>query len=300
MSANVRKPRTLRTPWPPTEDLLKVQSVTQADNWQSLKTQFKRCDAWDIIYYNFATYNPEEVNWYLREWIGCHDLSHDGENFRFGLLPNGQPMKIYIPVDDWLPPGPEQAKTKKMAIQILREVTAATLAFKAGPLELKRYDLLSVASAIEHERIRVVHRPCLGHFSQYDGWPKHNRLLLSFGGAPDLGMRALMVHEAVHAAMDIRAVPQTMQQAEALSYIAQALYSRRNGYDLGNAIPVPSFQVDPVNYVPWRELYKFAGSIAADIDNGNPVDNLDLIGLGISITMAPSYWHEPAPPNDGI
>jgi hypothetical protein len=109
MTPNVKKPSTLRTPWPPTDDRLQVQTVSGWDDWWSLQTHFGRCDAWDIIYYNFATYNPEEVNWYLREWIGCHDVSPDGKNYRFGVLPGGLPMQIYIPKNDWLPPGPHQA-----------------------------------------------------------------------------------------------------------------------------------------------------------------------------------------------
>jgi hypothetical protein len=300
MGANVREPRTLRTPWPPTEDLLKTQPVTQSDNWQTLKAQFRRCDAWDIIYYNFATYNSEEVNWYLREWIGCHDLSPDGKNFRFGLLSNGHPMQIYIPTDDWLPPGPQQASTKTSAINILREASAWTLAFKAGPLELTRLDLLAVAAAIDIGKIRVIHRPCLGHIAYYDGRPNRNRLLLSFGSAPDLGLRALMVHEAVHAAMDIRRVPLNMQQSEGLAYIAQALYLRRNGYNMTNSVPSPPFAQAPINFIAWSGIFKFAASIAEDIDNGAPVDQLDLIGLSASITAAPLYWNQGPPSNDGI
>jgi hypothetical protein len=298
MTPNVKTPRTLRSPWPPTDNLLKVQDVSGWDDWWSLQTHFKRCDAWDIIFYNFATYNPEEVNWYLHERIGCHDVSPDGKNYRFGSRTDSRPMQIYIPKDDWLPPGPQQAAAKRAALDILRDPVASSMAFKAGSVELKASDLPTVASAIVSGKITIIHRPCMGHMAEYRG--RTNQLLVPFSGAPPLYMRALMVHEAVHAAMDIAKIPQTMQQAEGLAYIAQALYLRRNGVDMGGSVPQPSFLVNPRNFLAWTGIFKFAASIAEDIDTGMPVTNMDLAGLGISISAAPSYEHEGAPPNNGV
>jgi hypothetical protein len=298
MTPNVKKPRTLSNPWPPTDHLLKAQTVTGWDDWWSLQRLFKRCDAWDIIYYNFATYDPEEVNWYLRERIGCRDASRDGKNYRFGVLPGGRPMQVYIPTDDWLPPGPKQAAAKRAALNVLRDHVASTMAFRAGPLELKASDLAAVANAIESGHITIIHRPCMGHMAEYRG--KTNQLLVPFSGMPPLNMRALMVHEAVHAAMDVRRTRQTMQQAEGLSYIAQALYLRRNGVSMGTSVPQPAFAVNPRNFLAWTGIFRFAASIAEAVDTGAPVNNLDLMGLGISISAAPTYAHEGAPPNDGV
>jgi hypothetical protein len=307
MAPNVKKPRTVRSPWPPTDDLLKVQPVLGWDNWWSLQTQNKRCDVWDIIYYNFATYNPEEVNWYLHEWIGCHDVSNDGKNYCFGALPGGLPMQIFIPTEDWLPPGPQQANAKKAALEILRDPVALGLVFKIGTMELKAGDLAAVATAITSGRITVIHRPCLGRMGVYWGEPRKHwwtrprkRLLVPFAKSPPVGVRALMVHEAVHAAMDIARTPQTMQQAEALAYIAQALYLRRKGENLGATEVVPSFAEDPRNYVAWKGIFKLAARIAEDIDLGHDVTNLELAGLMASISIAPTYQHEGAPANAGI
>ncbi len=298
MAPNVKRPARLRSPWPPTDHLLKMQPVLGWDDWWSLQTLFKRCDPWDIIYYNFETYNPEEVNWYLREWIGCHDVSPDGKNNRFGALPSGQPMQIYIPTDDWLPPGPLQAEAQRAALQILRDPFASAMTFKVGSVELTPGDLLSVASMIDAGRITVIHRPCLGWMAQYRSGP--NQLLVPFARTPDLGMRALMVHEAVHAAKDIDKTPLTMQESEALAYIAQGLYLRRNRVDMGSYVPQPSFMVNPRNFVAWSGIFKFAARIADDIDQGNPVSDFDVAGLGLAITAAPTYADEGAPFNDGV
>jgi hypothetical protein len=298
LAPNVKVPSSLRYPWPPTDDLLQEQPVLGWDDWWSLQQLFKRCDAWDIIFYNFATYNPEEVNWYLRERIGCHDVSGDGKNYRFGALPNGQPMHIYIPTDDWLPPGPQQADAKRTALQILRDPFASSLSFKVGSVELTPGDLLSVATAIDTGKIALIHRPCLGWMAEYQSG--RNRLLVPFARTPDLGMRALMVHEAVHAAKDIDKTPLTMQESEALAYIAQALYLRRNGVDIGASVVQPPFIQNPRNFVAWTGIFKFAARIAEDIDHGNPVSDVDVAGLALSITVAPTYENEGAPLNDGI
>jgi hypothetical protein len=298
MSPNVKKPTTLRSPWPPTDHLLQMQPVLGWDDWWSLQSLFKRCDPWDIIFYNFGTYNPEEVNWYLREWIGCHDVSSDGKNYRFGALPTGQPMQIYIPTDDWLPPGPQQGDAKRTALQILRDPFASTLSFKVGSVELTPGDLLSVAAMIDAGRITVHHRPCLGWMAEYRSGT--NQLLIPFATMPHIGMRALMVHEAVHAAKDIDKTPLTMQESEALAYIAQALYLHRNGVDIGASVVQPSFMVNPRNFVAWTGIFKFAARIAEDLDLGNPVSNLDVAGLVLGISAAPTYENEGAPLNDGV
>jgi hypothetical protein len=300
MEPNVKRPRNLKTPWPPVQDLLQVQNVTSADNWTSLQALFKRCDVWDIIYYNFATYNPEEVNWYLHEWIGCRDATPDRKNYRFGTLAGGRPMTIYIPTGDWLPPGPKQAEARQAALAILRDPKVLNLHFKAGLLELRAGDIHGVATAISSGKITVIHRPCMGWMAQYRGGPGYNQLVIPFASAPPIGMKALMVHEAVHAAMDVTRIPETMQQAEALAYITQALYSRRNGGNLGASVPQPAFAIAPRNFVAWSGIFKLAASIAEDIDKGRPVSDVDLVGLALSITIAPTYQSEGAPPNDGV
>ena len=117
---------------------------------------------------------------------------------------------------------------------------------------------------------------------------------------PDIGMRALMVHEAVHAAKDIDKTPLTMQESEGLAYIAQALYLHRQGVDIGASVVQPSFSVNPRNFVAWTGIFKFAARIAEDLDRGDPVSDLDVAGLALSITAAPTYEHEGAPLNDGV
>lgn len=74
--------------------------VRTGDNWWNLAAKYGFADPWDIIQFNYGTKDPEEVNWYLREFVGC-SVSKDGLNYsfdtsdRFGI--------VYLPPKGWKP-----------------------------------------------------------------------------------------------------------------------------------------------------------------------------------------------------
>lgn len=79
--------------WPPKSS--KEYTVLSTDNWWKVSKKFN-IDVWDLIDFNFKTRVPEEVNWYLRELVGCKK-STDGKNYAFaGADPSKS--KIYIPL----------------------------------------------------------------------------------------------------------------------------------------------------------------------------------------------------------
>ena len=49
----------------------------------------------NLLLHNFATLNPAEINWYLREHVGCTLPTADGTNWRFSS--KAQPGLIYLP-----------------------------------------------------------------------------------------------------------------------------------------------------------------------------------------------------------
>jgi hypothetical protein len=57
-------------------------AVRDADNWWAVASRFK-VDVHYLIWFNFRTNVPEEVNWYLRERVGCTRTTADGKNFVF-------------------------------------------------------------------------------------------------------------------------------------------------------------------------------------------------------------------------
>jgi len=45
--------------------------VSDGENWGSIAQKYGFPDPWAIIYYNFQTRDPREVNWYLRSTSGA-------------------------------------------------------------------------------------------------------------------------------------------------------------------------------------------------------------------------------------
>jgi hypothetical protein len=84
--------------WPP-RGWAYEYTVKNDDNWWSLARKFRMDDEWQLIEYNFRTRVPEEVNWYLRELVGCWVGTPDGNNYRF-LFALPTKRKIYIPPGD--------------------------------------------------------------------------------------------------------------------------------------------------------------------------------------------------------
>lgn len=56
--------------------------VRDDDNWWKVAARFG-LDVKYLIWFNFRTNCPEEVNWYLRERTGCTNTTADGKNYVF-------------------------------------------------------------------------------------------------------------------------------------------------------------------------------------------------------------------------
>ncbi|WP_299481320.1 hypothetical protein [uncultured Roseibium sp.] len=65
---------------------VKCGTVIKVDTGDSWETIGKLCDgipAEEVAYANFETYDPAEINWYLKEYVGCHKPGPHGFNFMF-------------------------------------------------------------------------------------------------------------------------------------------------------------------------------------------------------------------------
>ena len=71
--------------------------VKDGDSWVSLARKHG-LDPWALIESNFKTRSPNEVNWYLREYVGCNVPTSDGKNWRFST--SASPGMISIPKAD--------------------------------------------------------------------------------------------------------------------------------------------------------------------------------------------------------
>ncbi|MDP3406694.1 LysM peptidoglycan-binding domain-containing protein [Bosea sp. (in: a-proteobacteria)] len=68
--------------------------VKNGDTWINIAER-NGIDAEKLIYFNFKTNDPDEVNWYLRYHTGCLDPSPSGLNWAFSA--RAKPGIIYIP-----------------------------------------------------------------------------------------------------------------------------------------------------------------------------------------------------------
>jgi hypothetical protein len=68
--------------------------VASGDTFASLAA-FGSMNVWDLIYFNYQTKDPREVNWYLHHRTGCKTQDWDAKNFKFDDLDD--PGVIYIP-----------------------------------------------------------------------------------------------------------------------------------------------------------------------------------------------------------
>ncbi len=68
--------------------------VKDGDNWWSIAAA-NRVDVGKLMTFNFNTSNPDEINWYLREKVGCRLETPDHDNYRFSS--QDSPGIIYIP-----------------------------------------------------------------------------------------------------------------------------------------------------------------------------------------------------------
>lgn len=70
-----------------------VVTVGSGDDWENVASA-AGINPWELIYANFETTNPREVNWYLREYVGCSQLGPRGQNYTFK---NADPGRIFVP-----------------------------------------------------------------------------------------------------------------------------------------------------------------------------------------------------------
>lgn len=89
-----KKPATLapKSRVPPDFRPYKVQN---GDSWNKI-ARLHGMEVWELIYENFKTRDPDEVNWYLRHYVGCKKPTKDGKNWMFSA--SADPGIIYLPI----------------------------------------------------------------------------------------------------------------------------------------------------------------------------------------------------------
>lgn len=214
-----KKPDKFRYPWPPVDSPWPALDVTGM-SWKELETSLG-VPAKRIILYNFNTVVPAEVNWYLREWLGCNVSRDGGKNWSF-LNSEGRRIRLYIPSENWLVPKTKDDDAKQAVIAVLSSENALNTCFHYQNLHLRMGDLTVVAQWIAMDHITVRLKAVSGQYASYRS--SINQLKVGSLQPGKLRWKATVIHEAIHASDDILKRRINRLDLELKAYIGAAIY----------------------------------------------------------------------------
>jgi hypothetical protein len=92
-----KEPQQPRRDWPPPGSIpYPVKDHDMKDGWKGV-AQKHGVDVRYLIWHNFRTNDPDEVNWYLRKYVGCNVATDDHNNWMFST--SASPGIIYLPIN---------------------------------------------------------------------------------------------------------------------------------------------------------------------------------------------------------
>lgn len=204
--------------------------VRDGDTWISIAQRDGWANALDFIEANLRTRDSGEINWYLREYIGCH--VQDAKRDNYGFSSTATPGLIWTR-------GPLGVDTPNL--NLFKNVLAA-LNFRFYPLfhfQIRGWTLPPflfdrVSNYVARGLIKVRYEAKAGP-DQGDGeYASKSDTLYLRRLDQGLETRALIVHEAVHAGFDLLGNPMIRAYSEAFAYVAQCLYYQLiAGHELG-------------------------------------------------------------------
>jgi hypothetical protein len=213
--------------------------VMTGDNWEKIAHRDGRTHVWDLIRDNFRTDDPEEVNWYLQNFVGC-TVSNDGKNYSFSStdavkLSDGTTRRGRIFTKNDLraiPPPPlddhEQLRKAMLDAISMYAGTIFGIGFSMCGFDLYGSNYRVIRDYLKERKVGVKYDSALGAGqAEYDSY---DDLFIfsskSFGLVTQVGH---LVHEMTHAVCDDRRASLTRQKSEAIAYVAQCLFVLRRG-----------------------------------------------------------------------
>ena len=214
-----------------------IYYVRDGDDFTNLAKRDGWSNVWDFIHFNFQTYVPEEVNWYLHRYVGC-TKTDDGMNYKFSSsdrvrMTDGSSQRGHVFTRKRIyhvpPPENPHETAKQSVIKALEQYRSlfAPMRFIIFGVHFNCSDLNKIREYIENGRILVAHRPTQGSAGVY--YPGYNALHLRNKLLRGVGEKALIVHECAHAALDMNSVSVTRHQSEAIAYIVQCVVAGYEG-----------------------------------------------------------------------
>ncbi len=252
-------------------------NVKSGDNWWTLASHYGRSDPWDIIEFNFRTRDPREVNWYLEFYVGCTKPSADGANFSFDT--SDSPGVIYIPPASWTPS--EDLALRHVVAGALSGPVVARVNVTYKAKVITGTTLAVIANRVIDGEIGVVVDPKLSaHEAEYDSGT--DTFHLGFRTAPSKTKKGLIVHEAVHAALDLKAATMTIAESESMGYVVQCFYVREYTLD-----PTTERLEDPN---PRKdEVYRLGWDMAETLSKGAQPSAIEWLAMDHAVRRHPKY-----------
>jgi len=236
--------------------------VIDGDSWLSLAALDGWADVWDLIEANFQTRDPDVVNWYLKEYVGCVDMTADHNNYRF--TNKARPGVIYTQTRINRTGAPDFDALFRLVQGALGHSAVWNVRFKLDGYWVTPSLLHEVKGCVARGWIRLEYRPKLKADGTY--YPGYDKLVLRSAAASPAN-QAMIIHEATHAALDwssrgARSINEAT--SEALAYVAQSVFHHHatGGMLVGDADEGQIFSAADVivtDMVDWQIRRQLAG-----------------------------------------
>lgn len=255
----------------------KKHKVSTGDSWYTLASSNARSDPWDIIEFNFRTRDPREVNWYLEYYVGCSKAS-DGKNYSFDSADT--PGIVYIPPASWTPSN--DLALRRVVVDALSGLVINRVNVSHAGHTITGRSLAAVANRVIDREIGVVIDSKVGSGeAEYDSGS--DTFHLGFSSASTRTRKALIIHEAVHAALDMQTASRvTIAQSESLAYVVQCFYLREHSLD-PEAERLTS--TNPLK----DKVFEIAWDMAGTLASGRQPEALHWNALDSAIRRHPTY-----------
>ncbi len=193
-------------------------------------------DVWDLIMYNFRCRNPAEVNWCLNHFLGC-TKSADGKNYCFDRT-DRNPI-VAIPPIGFRAFTANDDRVRQLILETLAQDQMSLIRFEIGGLKITPAMFGKVATAVQTRSLLALElapgAEPLGVVAMYNSvtdsfWVRNPARVTAT-------KRAIIVHEAFHAAMDLTKQTGTVLPHEAGAHVAEALRGILGLADPGSANP---------------------------------------------------------------
>lgn len=226
--APLMKPAPALAAWPPGgfRDAYRVGDKPGA-NWQTVAAGFGVPDVWDLIWFNFRTTDPREVNFYLHRYVGCWQ-SNDAKNFSFM---GAEPGVIFIPPWGYKRPNPDPTKARFLGMLSAGVAHFPYITYKN--VHISRSHFETVGMAVRTGKIGIGYDPDLldheGAGAMYLDYANKFIFRDPFINTPE--NRGSVVHEATHAVLDMhKGNGLQVLDNEFLAYLAEAISDETLGY----------------------------------------------------------------------